>query len=108
MPNYIHCPHCGEHRDTSNRYTSPANAERDARLWREEHETGACVGGMIKATREGPKMGGNRLTLDLGREMAEYVAEVLNEEPDLRARRLAVLIDTALETGAASQTFERH
>jgi hypothetical protein len=53
-------------------------------------------------------MGVNRMTLDLGREMAEYVAEVLNEEPDLRARRLAVLIDTALETGAASQTFERH
>jgi hypothetical protein len=111
MPNYIHCPNCGEHRDTSNRYTSPANVARDAEAWKAEHESGACIGGAMSATRVGPKMGDNRLTLDIGREMAEYLAEVLSDanahEQDARAHRLSVLIDTALEVGAASQVPAR-
>ncbi len=39
----ITCPNCGEKRDTSNRYTSPANAEKDARDWAEQHESGKCA-----------------------------------------------------------------
>lgn len=42
-PGYVRCPSgCGEFRDTSGRYTSPANRERDARLWQEEHLSGKC------------------------------------------------------------------
>lgn len=107
MPNYIHCEHCGELRDTSNRYTSPANAARDAAAWKAEHKTGECIGGTMTLTRQGPKMGPNRLTLDIGRELAEYIAEVLREEhamvDDPRAHHLSVLIDTALEVGEAEQ-----
>jgi hypothetical protein len=42
-PRWITCPNCGEKRDTSGRYTSPANQEHDARCWKEEHESGNCV-----------------------------------------------------------------
>jgi sarcosine oxidase delta subunit len=43
MTEWITCPNCGEKRDVSNRYTSPANAKRDAEWWASEHESGACV-----------------------------------------------------------------
>lgn len=39
----VRCSHCGEPRDRSNRYTSPANAAKDARDWEEEHESGRCA-----------------------------------------------------------------
>lgn len=39
---WARCPHCGEMRDTSGRYTSPANSARDEQWWREEHLSGAC------------------------------------------------------------------
>jgi len=42
-PIWVKCPHCKEFRDVSNRYTSPANAEKDAREWKEQHESGACI-----------------------------------------------------------------
>lgn len=38
----VTCPHCGEWRDASNRYTSPANARRDALDWEAEHGAGQC------------------------------------------------------------------
>ncbi|QNJ55917.1 hypothetical protein SEA_RASPUTIA_27 [Microbacterium phage Rasputia] len=38
------CEHCGETRNTDAAYTSPANQVRDARLWKEQHVSGACVG----------------------------------------------------------------
>lgn len=42
-PSYTHCPHdCGEFRDTSGRYTSPANQERDRKWWQDEHLSGKC------------------------------------------------------------------
>ena len=44
-PRWITCEHCGSKRDTSSRYTSPANARRDAEQWKAEHETRACVDG---------------------------------------------------------------
>lgn len=103
------CRNCGAQRDSSNRYTSPANAQRDYDAWQAEHGTGACIGGTMSATRVGPKMGDNRLTLDIGREMAEYLAEALSDATllvqDPRAHRLSVLIDTALETGKATQVI---
>lgn len=111
MPSYIWCTHCSERRDTSGRYTSPANSERDAAAWTAEHESGECIGGAMTLRREGPKMGDNRLTIELGREMAEYVAEALRaeyeREGDPRAINLAVLIDTALEVGEAEQRIGR-
>lgn len=42
MP-YIRCEHCGETRDTSGDYTSPANRARDQEAWVQEHSTGACI-----------------------------------------------------------------
>ncbi|PUB32495.1 hypothetical protein C8K30_1011021 [Promicromonospora sp. AC04] len=42
-PRYVDCPNCGEKRDTSGNYTSPANQERDQRRWAEEHESGKCA-----------------------------------------------------------------
>lgn len=36
------CPHCGEMRDVSGRYTSPDNNTRDERWWCKEHLSGAC------------------------------------------------------------------
>jgi len=42
-PYWITCEHCGEKRDASTRYTSPANAERDRRRWKEEHLSGLCL-----------------------------------------------------------------
>lgn len=43
-PSYVHCPSgCGEFRDTSGRYTSPANRERDRQWWQEEHVSGKCL-----------------------------------------------------------------
>ena len=42
-PHYVTCPNCGEKRDTSGRYTSPANREHDQRWWAEEHLSGKCV-----------------------------------------------------------------
>lgn len=41
--NYQRCKHCGELWDSSGRYTSPANQQRDAQWWREEHESGRCL-----------------------------------------------------------------
>lgn len=41
-PHWITCRFCGEQRDTSNRYTSPANAAKGRREWTEVHESGAC------------------------------------------------------------------
>lgn len=42
-PRWISCTNCGESRDISGRYTSPANRERDRRWWAEEHESGRCA-----------------------------------------------------------------
>lgn len=42
-PYWITCPHCGEMRDASSRYTSPANAEKDRADWAAQHESGACT-----------------------------------------------------------------
>lgn len=42
-PAYVTCPHCSEKRDVSGRYTSPRNAQLDAKWWHEEHRSGACV-----------------------------------------------------------------
>lgn len=42
-PRYERCPHCAELRDTSGRYTSPANARRDLLDWRRDHLSGRCV-----------------------------------------------------------------
>jgi hypothetical protein len=39
----ITCPNCGEKRDTSGRYTSPANQARARAQWAEEHESGRCL-----------------------------------------------------------------
>lgn len=44
---WITCEHCGERRDTSGRYTSPANRKLDAEQWRAEHESRACVDGCL-------------------------------------------------------------
>ncbi|QDH93262.1 hypothetical protein QC999_gp88 [Microbacterium phage Cressida] len=111
MPTYIRCEHCGELRDTSGRYTSPANNTRDAEAWKAEHESGECIGGTMILVRHGPKMGPNRLTLDIGREMAEFLAEVLSDanahEQDARAHHLSTLIDSALEDGGAEQRIGR-
>src|SRR4051794_8243030 len=40
--NWIRCDFCHEKRDTSGRYTSPANQELDRREWARDHETGNC------------------------------------------------------------------
>lgn len=42
-PHWITCPYCGEKRDTSGRYTSPANQRRDRLNWVRDHESGACT-----------------------------------------------------------------
>lgn len=42
-PNWTICPNCGEKRDNSGRYTSPASQERDRRRWSEEHLSGKCA-----------------------------------------------------------------
>lgn len=42
-PRFLTCPTCGEKRDTSGNYTSPANRERDRVWWREVHESGKCA-----------------------------------------------------------------
>lgn len=42
-PHWITCTHCGEKRDTSGRYTSPANAARDRDEWAAEHQSGKCA-----------------------------------------------------------------
>jgi hypothetical protein len=46
-PRYISCPNCGEHRDTSGRYTSPANNELDQRSWAEDHLSGNCLSAAV-------------------------------------------------------------
>lgn len=40
---YEKCLYCGEDRDTSNRFTSPANAEKDYAEWIVLHAGGKCV-----------------------------------------------------------------
>jgi len=42
LPRWETCPHCGEKHDTSGRYTSPANQERD-RVWWAAHRRGDCA-----------------------------------------------------------------
>lgn len=42
-PRYARCPSCQALRDTSGRYTSPANAERDRLAWEAEHGAGRCA-----------------------------------------------------------------
>lgn len=44
MPNHwITCPHCGEKRNTSGMYTSPANLEKDRQWWVDEHDSARCI-----------------------------------------------------------------
>lgn len=43
MNHWIKCPHCGEKRNLSNAYTSPANCARDAEHWEYYHESGRCM-----------------------------------------------------------------
>lgn len=44
MPSlYTRCPNCGTHHDTSGRYSSPANQERDRIWWSEEHLSARCM-----------------------------------------------------------------
>jgi hypothetical protein len=40
---WVECPKCGAKRDTSNRFTSPDNARRDAEQWEALHRDGKCV-----------------------------------------------------------------
>ena len=40
---WVECPKCGAKRDASNRFTSPANAEKDAREWEALHRDGKCL-----------------------------------------------------------------
>ena len=41
LPKWETCRHCGTRHDTSTRYTSPANAARDAEWWA-AHKRGEC------------------------------------------------------------------
>lgn len=40
---WITCPTCGEKRDASGRYTSPANAAKDRRAWELVHGARRCA-----------------------------------------------------------------
>lgn len=43
QPRWIACPFCGERRDTSSKYTSPAEQARITQWWKSEHLSGACT-----------------------------------------------------------------
>jgi DNA polymerase I-like protein with 3'-5' exonuclease and polymerase domains len=86
---WITCPNCGEKRDTSNRYTSPANAEKDARDWKRDHKSGACV-----AAEKAYAILGREIDLDSEREVRVALFDQL--QLDLEPGRYAFVIDDAL------------
>lgn len=53
-PRYERCPHCAELRDTSGRYTSPANVAKDQLDWQRDHLSGRCGRGESNPTQPSP------------------------------------------------------
>ncbi|MDP9904762.1 hypothetical protein [Arthrobacter bambusae] len=82
-PNWTTCPNCGEKRDSSGRYTSPANQEHDRPWWAEEHLSGKCTvhSATDSAAEENSsyRRGGLRIVRDMRAPISEHVAYHVEE-----------------------------